>query len=107
MEKVQTSNTGISRNDPSKMAIIETRIEKPESSSSDSDIIPVIEEAQVTEDEYLDGFKLAAVLSAVTLTAFLMLLDTSVVVTAIPKITTQFGSTADIGWYGSAYLLCK
>jgi len=86
-------------------------------------------------DDYLTGLKLAAVLAAVTMAAFLMILDLSVVVTvsygfsfgalltlccflirtnglminlqAIPKITTRFHSTADIGWYGSAYLLAK
>lgn len=51
---------------------------KPESSSK-----TVSGDAQTpTEDEYLSGFRLVAVLSAVTMAAFLMLLDTSVVVTA-------------------------
>ncbi|KAH8807090.1 major facilitator superfamily domain-containing protein [Xylogone sp. PMI_703] len=58
-------------------------------------------------DDYLTGLKLVVVLAAVTMAAFLMILDLSVVVTAIPKITTHFHSTADIGWYGSAYLLAN
>ncbi|KAK9314833.1 hypothetical protein V1524DRAFT_415869 [Lipomyces starkeyi] len=44
-------------------------------------------------------------MAAVTLVALLMLLDTSIVVTAIPRITSQFHSLPDVGWYGSAYQL--
>jgi hypothetical protein len=36
---------------------------------------------KIAEEEYLSGFKLISVLSAVTLIAFLMLLDSSVIVT--------------------------
>ncbi|PYH77508.1 MFS general substrate transporter [Aspergillus uvarum CBS 121591] len=32
-----------------------------------------------------------------------MSLDSSIIATAIPRITSQFNSTGDIGWYGSAY----
>ncbi|CAG8975255.1 hypothetical protein HYALB_00007955 [Hymenoscyphus albidus] len=38
---------------------------------------------------------------------FLTLLDTTIIVTAIPRITTDFGSLADVGWYGSAYLIAS
>ena len=31
--------------------------------------------------------------------------DRSILAVAIPKITTEFNSLGDIGWYGSAYLL--
>ena len=31
--------------------------------------------------------------------------DNTIIATAIPKITDQFESLADVGWYGSAYLL--
>ncbi|OAP57189.1 hypothetical protein AYL99_07927 [Fonsecaea erecta] len=30
-------------------------------------------------------------------------LDTSIISTAIPRITYQFGTVKDVGWYGSAY----
>ncbi|KAI9148201.1 Efflux pump mlcE [Paramyrothecium foliicola] len=52
----------------------------------------------VQEDtEYLSGIKLWLVMFSVTLAAFLMLLDASVVATAIPKITSEFQSLDDIG----------
>jgi MFS family permease len=34
-----------------------------------------------------------------------MALDNTIIATAIPRITDQFNSLNDIGWYGSAYLL--
>jgi hypothetical protein len=52
----------------------------------------------------LAGSKLLLVMVGLALAIFLMSLDTSIIATAIPRITSQFGSTADIGWYGSAYL---
>ena len=59
------------------------------------------------EHEYVTGFKLLIIMISVTLVAFLMLLDTSIIATAIPKITTDFHSLNDVGWYGSSYLLAS
>ena len=39
------------------------------------------------------------------LAIFLISIDETVIVTAIPKITDEFSTIADVGWYGSAYLL--
>ncbi|KAG9233292.1 major facilitator superfamily [Amylocarpus encephaloides] len=36
-----------------------------------------------------------------------MLLDTSIIATAIPKITSDFHALNDVGWYGSSYLLAS
>lgn len=36
---------------------------------------------------------------------FVMALDSTIIGTAVPSITTQFGALDDIAWYGSAYLL--
>ncbi|KAJ2901032.1 putative MFS multidrug transporter [Zalerion maritima] len=54
---------------------------------------------------YPAGFRLVAILGSVTLVCFLMLLDSSIVSTAAPKITDYFHSLNDVGWYGSAYTL--
>jgi MFS family permease len=59
------------------------------------------------EEEYITGFKLASVIVSVTLVAFLIMLDTSIIATAIPRITTDFNSLDDVGWYGAAYLLAS
>ncbi|PSR81482.1 major facilitator superfamily domain-containing protein [Coniella lustricola] len=55
--------------------------------------------------QYVSGFKLGMLVMGIVLACFLMLLDTSVVSTAIPKITDEFHSLSDVGWYGSAYSL--
>ncbi|KAF2425518.1 efflux pump [Tothia fuscella] len=57
--------------------------------------------------EYITGLKLYLVLASVTLIAFLIMLDMSIIVTAIPQITTDFHALSDVGWYGSAYLLAN
>ncbi|KAJ5693234.1 hypothetical protein N7462_002657 [Penicillium macrosclerotiorum] len=59
--------------------------------------------AKNEEIQFLTGIKLIMVMSAVTLVNFLVLLDTTIIVTAIPSITTHFHSLDDIGWYGGAY----
>ncbi|KAF6817717.1 MFS multidrug transporter [Colletotrichum plurivorum] len=57
------------------------------------------------EDEFITGVKLWLVLGALTGTTFLMLLDMSIITTAVPQITTAFNSLSDVGWYGAAYNL--
>ncbi|KAI5920338.1 MFS general substrate transporter [Camillea tinctor] len=52
---------------------------------------------------YLTGVKLVIIVAAVTFSSFLMLLDTMIVSTAIPEITSAFHSLPDVGWYASAY----
>ncbi|KAF7331504.1 Major facilitator superfamily transporter [Mycena kentingensis (nom. inval.)] len=42
---------------------------------------------------------------ALCLSVFLVALDNTIIATAIPKITNQFDSLADVGWYASSYLL--
>ncbi|GJC78981.1 efflux pump mlcE [Colletotrichum liriopes] len=53
--------------------------------------------------EYPSGPRLLAILTGVTLASFIMLLDMTIIVTAIPQITNQFNSLSDLGWYGSVY----
>ncbi|KAF4633295.1 hypothetical protein G7Y89_g4835 [Cudoniella acicularis] len=61
-------------------------------------------ETQLSDvNEYVTGFKLAIVVASVAMACFLMLVDTMVISTAIPRITDQFNSLADVGWYASAY----
>ncbi|KAK7951028.1 efflux pump antibiotic resistance protein [Apiospora aurea] len=63
--------------------------------------------ANLREDgtQYPSGVKLSLIMLAVCLAVFLMALDNAIIATAIPKITDQFHSLPDVGWYGSAYLL--
>ncbi|KAL4914509.1 major facilitator superfamily domain-containing protein [Aspergillus aurantiobrunneus] len=58
-------------------------------------------------DQWISGVPLFMVVTGITLVVFLMLLDMSIVSTAIPKITDQFHSLGDVAWYGSAYTLAS
>ncbi|CAK5276200.1 unnamed protein product [Mycena citricolor] len=57
------------------------------------------------EIQYPQGVRLALITLALCLSVFLVALDNTIIATAIPKITDQFNSLADVGWYASAYLL--
>lgn len=73
---------------------------KPEANSSDKDGSTAKEE-QEDESQYPGGIRLGLVMLALCLAVFLMSLDNSIISTAIPKITDEFNSLGDIGWYGS------
>jgi hypothetical protein len=89
----------------------------------DGDLEVKQESPKEEERRYLTGIKLFMVISAVTLVCFLVLLDTSIIVTvglsvsfsmntfdtsqAIPVITTHFHSLEDLGWYGSSYQIAR
>ncbi|KAJ7165589.1 major facilitator superfamily domain-containing protein [Mycena crocata] len=55
--------------------------------------------------EYPQGLKMVLITLALCLSVFVVALDNTIIATAIPKITDQFQSLDDVGWYGSAYLL--
>ncbi|KAJ7183209.1 major facilitator superfamily domain-containing protein [Mycena filopes] len=57
------------------------------------------------EDDYPHGIKLGLLSLALCMSVFLLALDNTIIATAIPKITDEFHSLDDVGWYGSSYLL--
>ncbi|KAJ5225367.1 hypothetical protein N7468_006592 [Penicillium chermesinum] len=59
----------------------------------------------VDDGEYPSAWRLALITIALCLCVFCVALDNTIIATAIPKITDQFNSLADVGWYGSSYLL--
>ncbi|RMZ87331.1 hypothetical protein DV736_g5441, partial [Chaetothyriales sp. CBS 134916] len=59
------------------------------------------------EQPRLTGLPLYALLISMLLLIFIVILDISIVSTAIPRITDEFHTIADIGWYGSAYLISQ
>ncbi|KAF2758457.1 MFS general substrate transporter [Pseudovirgaria hyperparasitica] len=88
-------------------------IEKPQSihenygvqrASSDIDekkLAPV----QSAQPVYPGWKTLLPIIVSIYMTFFLIALDKTIIGVAIPKITDQFDSLNDIGWYGSSYLL--
>ncbi|KAL2039379.1 hypothetical protein N7G274_008047 [Stereocaulon virgatum] len=61
--------------------------------------------SRIATADYPHGFKLALVVIALILSIFLVSLDMTIVATAIPRITDEFHSLNDVGWYGSAFFL--
>jgi hypothetical protein len=55
----------------------------------------------------VSGLKRALIIVPATLVYFLVMLDSSIISTAIPQITDEFDSLLDVGWYGSAYQLAS
>ncbi|OGM48398.1 MFS toxin efflux pump [Aspergillus bombycis] len=66
---------------------------------------PSDEAQKEEEEEYPSSWKLGLIAIALALAIFCLALDNTIISTAIPKITDQFKSLEDVGWYGSAYLL--
>ncbi|KAJ7124653.1 major facilitator superfamily domain-containing protein [Mycena crocata] len=78
-----------------------------QSQSKQEEKFYVDETAKQAEEpvEYPQGLILGFITLALCLAVFVVALDNTIIATAIPKITDQFQSLDDVGWYGSAYLL--
>lgn len=83
--------TAVSENDPS----------DPEKSASG-----LASTDRADEPTFIRGISLALIVLGLCLAGLLVGLDNSILGTAIPTITTRFNSLDDVGWYGSAYLIC-
>jgi len=84
------------------------------SGQSSADQAPTADKpAQLVDDQYEDAeknyqpksLKFWTIMIGMYLSIFLVALDRTIIATAIPKITDEFNSIEDIGWYGSAYML--
>ncbi|EXA30304.1 hypothetical protein FOVG_18301 [Fusarium oxysporum f. sp. pisi HDV247] len=56
--------------------------------------------------EYPTGAHLGFIIVALVLSVFLVILDTTIVATAIPKITDEFHRLDEVSWYGAAFFVC-
>ncbi|KAH7322469.1 major facilitator superfamily domain-containing protein [Stachybotrys elegans] len=56
---------------------------------------------------YMQGWALGTLVLAFMSISFVLALDNTILATAIPQITSDFGSLNDIGWYGSSYLMAQ
>jgi MFS family permease len=66
---------------------------------------PGVANCETDGEMQLSGVRIWSVVGGLGLTAFFMGMSGSIVSTAVPRITNYFHSIADIGWYGSAYIL--
>ena len=63
------------------------------------------ENTETVPDQYPQGVKLVLITIGLILSIFLSALDSTIIATAIPKITDEFHSLDKVGWYASAFLL--
>ena len=61
--------------------------------------------SRIDTSDYPRAFPLAMIAVALACSIFLVALDMTIVATAIPRITDQFHSLNQVGWYGSAFFL--
>lgn len=61
--------------------------------------------SRINTADYPSAFPLTMIVIALACSIFLVALDMTIVATAIPKITDQFHSLDQVGWYGSAFFL--
>jgi predicted MFS family arabinose efflux permease len=55
--------------------------------------------------EYPSGVRLIFIIIGLVLSMFLAALDQTILATAIPSITDEFGNISNIAWYGSSYVI--
>ncbi len=55
--------------------------------------------------DYPAGARLVAIVIALVLVIFLVSLDMTIVATALPKITDEFGGLQDVSWYSTAFFM--
>ncbi|KAK9239555.1 major facilitator superfamily domain-containing protein [Lipomyces kononenkoae] len=58
-----------------------------------------------SDEHELTGKKIIVIMLGLMLAMFLVSLDRTIIATAVPQITNQFHSLADVGWYAGAYLM--
>jgi len=61
--------------------------------------------SKIDTADFPHGLRLGMIIVALILSVFLVALDLTIVATAIPRITDQFHSLSQVGWYGSAFFL--
>ncbi|KAH9866822.1 hypothetical protein J1614_008515 [Plenodomus biglobosus] len=92
-----TSKSSLDRPSTPKTASVSAELANTDAKENLSVLEPV------PDRRYVTGFKLYIIVAAVAFVSFIMLLDNMIVSTAIPRITDQFHSLTDVGWYASAY----
>ncbi len=84
----------------------EGTLEPTDSKVPEETITGVMEEPPCSDHSYPSTRKTSIIIAALCLGTLLDAIDITIIGVAIPKISTSFDALDDIGWYGSAYLIC-
>ena len=83
-------------------------LESPNNDLEKSPTIPDDAEpdlSRIDTADYPHGLRLFFIITGLVLSIFLGALDMTIVATAIPRITDEFHSLDQVGWYGAAFFL--
>lgn len=70
-----------------------------------ADLDSPLKQVKSADFQYPPMKKAIVIMLSIYLCVFLVALDRTIIGTAIPKITDEFDSFDDVGWYGSAYMI--
>ncbi|EFQ99145.1 azole resistance protein 1 [Nannizzia gypsea CBS 118893] len=79
--------------------------DKNSQEETNAELDAACQDEHANDGDYPHGMKLAVIVGSLAASVFLVALDETIITTAIPKITDDFHSINDIGWYGSAYFM--
>ncbi|KAI0144319.1 MFS general substrate transporter [Xylariaceae sp. FL1272] len=112
MARPVRAHSGSPPNSESRTPIMaEDDVEKANETASTAPVLtqgpaPVRPPAAGANDRFQPkSFKFWSIIVSIFLALFLVALDRTIIGTATPRITEEFHSLGDIGWYGSAYQL--
>lgn len=89
LREATSAGSGLSRHD--------------ESTAQQEDVIQPPPTSQPNNE--ITGWKLGVLVASLCSSVFCVALDNTILATAIPRITDEFGTIDDIGWYGASYFL--
>ncbi|PNS20386.1 hypothetical protein CAC42_5836 [Sphaceloma murrayae] len=86
---------------------VTTQLSSTSDSVHDGEKLTPIKSKAMSEIEYPSTKKAVLIMVGLYCAIFLVALDRTILGTAIPRMTDEFHSFQDIGWYQSAYMVCN
>ncbi|PSK60653.1 hypothetical protein B9Z65_803 [Elsinoe australis] len=91
---------------PTTHSEVMTQISSHSESDHEGEKLTPVKSKAMSEIEYPSAKAAALIIFGLYCSVFLIALDRTILGTAIPKMTDEFHSFQDIGWYQSAYMVC-
>ena len=107
----ETGHTTVAYGGEVEKTSLGTSNSQPDSSNNELEKPPTIPDdseqdlSRIDTADYPHGLRLFFIFTALVLSIFLGSLDMTIVATAIPRITDEFHSLDQVGWYGAAFFL--
>ena len=103
--EAETDRCSVQRSSIKTTRELDREISKNESRNTNKTAAESSRQVSTNEGDYPTAFRLAMIVVALALSIFLVAIDMTIMATAIPRITDQFHSLDQVGWYGSAFFL--